>query len=99
MPLLPSTPSSRTVAKSTYTQSVSFSMAQAAQRGISAVNGTSSSSNANAGASGGGATASTSSNKDIPRDARIIGLILASLGVTDAEPGVVAMLLEFAHRK
>ena len=36
--------------------------------------------------------------KDIPRDARIVGLLLASLGATDAEPGVVAMLLEFAHR-
>lgn len=72
-------------------------MAQAAQRGSAAVNGTSSSSNANAGSGGG--TGSTSSNKDIPRDARIIGLILASLGVTDAEPGVVAMLLEFAHRE
>lgn len=38
-------------------------------------------------------------NKDLPRDARIIGLILASLGATDAEPGVVAQLLEFAHRE
>ena len=38
-------------------------------------------------------------NKDLPRDARIIALILASLGVSDAEPAVVAMLLEFAHRE
>lgn len=45
-----------------------------------------------------GAGQQPASNKDIPRDARIIGLLLASLGVTDAEPGVVAMLLEFAHR-
>ena len=58
-------------------------------------------------AAAGAAPASTSqnpgsnagaSNKDLPRDARVIGLILASLGVSDAEPGVVAQLLEFAHR-
>ena len=40
----------------------------------------------------------SAANKDLPRDARIIGLLLASLGATDAEPGVVARLLEFAHR-
>lgn len=72
-------------------------MAQAAQRGSAPVNGVAGSSSANAG--GAAATSSSTSNKDIPRDARIIGLILASLGVTDAEPGVVAMLLEFAHRE
>lgn len=57
-------------------------------------------SNGISGATAVGTTADISGGgKDIPRDARIIGLILASLGVTDAEPGVVAMLLEFAHRK
>jgi transcription initiation factor TFIID subunit 9B len=70
-------------------------MAQAAQRTASGAGAANGSSNAAAGTAG----ASTASNKDIPRDARIIGLILASLGVTDAEPGVVAMLLEFAHRE
>jgi hypothetical protein len=77
-------------------------MAQSLQRGNAPSNGATGSSSANAGANGSattGAAASTDSNKDIPRDARIIGLILASLGVTDAEPGVVAMLLEFAHRE
>ncbi|GAA94224.1 uncharacterized protein L969DRAFT_45844 [Mixia osmundae IAM 14324] len=34
----------------------------------------------------------------IPRDARLIALILSSMGVDQAEPGVVAILMEFAHR-
>lgn len=34
----------------------------------------------------------------IPRDARLIALILASMGVSDAEPSVLLQLLEFAHR-
>ncbi|OAD76263.1 hypothetical protein PHYBLDRAFT_16454 [Phycomyces blakesleeanus NRRL 1555(-)] len=33
-----------------------------------------------------------------PRDARIIALILQSLGVEDYDPKVVQQLLEFAHR-
>lgn len=69
-------------------------MAQAAPRSSAAPNGPSASTHSNS-----TAAAAAGSNKDIPRDARIIGLILASLGVTDAEPGVVAMLLEFAHRE
>lgn len=72
-------------------------MAQAAQRASAAPNGASGSTSSNGNAAASASTAG--SNKDIPRDARIIGLILASLGVTDAEPGVVAMLLEFAHRE
>ena len=35
----------------------------------------------------------------VPRDARIIALILASMGIDDAEPAVLLMLLEFAHRE
>lgn len=34
-----------------------------------------------------------------PRDARIISLILQSLGVEDYDPKVVHQLLEFAHSK
>lgn len=34
----------------------------------------------------------------IPRDARLIALILASMGVSDIEPSVLLQLLEFAHR-
>ena len=34
-----------------------------------------------------------------PRDARIVSLILQSLGVEDYDPKVVHQLLEFAHRK
>lgn len=37
--------------------------------------------------------------KQQPRDARIIALILQSLGVEDYDPKVVHQLLEFAHRK
>lgn len=33
-----------------------------------------------------------------PRDARLISLILQSLGVEDYDPKVVHQLLEFAHR-
>lgn len=32
-----------------------------------------------------------------PRDARIVSLILQSLGVEDYDPKVVSQLLEFAH--
>jgi len=35
----------------------------------------------------------------VPRDARLVSLILASMGVEDAEPAVLVQLLEFAHRK
>jgi transcription initiation factor TFIID subunit 9B len=34
-----------------------------------------------------------------PRDARIVSLILQSLGVEDYDPKVVHQLLEFAHSK
>lgn len=34
-----------------------------------------------------------------PRDARLISLILQSLGVEDYDPKVVHQLLEFAHSK
>lgn len=34
----------------------------------------------------------------IPRDARLIALILSSMGVSDIEPAVLLQLLEFAHR-
>ena len=39
-----------------------------------------------------------SSAKALPRDAKLVSLLLATAGAEDAEPGVVAMLLEFAHR-
>ncbi|KAG5458512.1 MAG: hypothetical protein BJ554DRAFT_1242 [Olpidium bornovanus] len=35
----------------------------------------------------------------LPRDARILSLLLASMGVTEADRMVVPQLLEFAHRK
>ncbi|EST06990.1 Transcription initiation factor TAFII31 [Kalmanozyma brasiliensis GHG001] len=34
----------------------------------------------------------------VPRDARLIALILSSMGVSDVEPSVLLQLLEFAHR-
>lgn len=34
----------------------------------------------------------------IPRDARLIALILSSMGVSDVQPAVLLQLLEFAHR-
>ena len=34
----------------------------------------------------------------VPRDVRLISLILASMGIEDAEPAVLVQLLEFAHR-
>ncbi|SPO31835.1 related to TAF9 - TFIID and SAGA subunit [Ustilago trichophora] len=34
----------------------------------------------------------------VPRDARLIALILSSMGVSDVEPAVLLQLLEFAHR-
>ena len=34
----------------------------------------------------------------VPRDARLISLILASMGIEDVEPAVLVQLLEFAHR-
>ena len=63
-----------------------------------------SSANAKAGPSGanGAALLSTSQSKarqpTTPRDARIIALMLASMGVESAQEGVVRMLMEFAHR-
>ena len=40
----------------------------------------------------------TGLNGPIPRDARLIAVILASMGVSDVEPAVLLQLLEFAHR-
>ncbi|WFC96773.1 Transcription initiation factor TFIID subunit 9 [Malassezia brasiliensis] len=34
----------------------------------------------------------------VPRDARLIALILASMGIEDTEPAVLVQLMEFAHR-
>ena len=34
----------------------------------------------------------------IPRDVRLISLILASMGIEDAEPAVLVQLVEFANR-
>ncbi|WFD21383.1 Transcription initiation factor TFIID subunit 9 [Malassezia equina] len=34
----------------------------------------------------------------VPRDVRLVSLILASMGVEDVEPAVLVQLLEFAHR-
>ncbi|KAI5475770.1 hypothetical protein MNV49_000859 [Pseudohyphozyma bogoriensis] len=34
----------------------------------------------------------------LPRDARLIALLLAANGASDCEEGVVRMLVEFAHR-
>lgn len=34
----------------------------------------------------------------IPRDARLVALILASMGIDDAEPAALVQLLEFANR-
>lgn len=41
---------------------------------------------------------STPQQPVLPRDARLIALILAAAGAEDCEEGVVRMLLEFAHR-
>ena len=41
----------------------------------------------------------SSSLAPVPRDVRLVSLILASMGVEDAEPAVLVQLLEFAHRK
>ncbi|GAA5868806.1 hypothetical protein JCM3774_003902 [Rhodotorula dairenensis] len=43
-------------------------------------------------------TATAPSPPVLPRDARLIALILAAAGAEDCEEGVVRMLLEFAHR-
>lgn len=34
----------------------------------------------------------------VPRDVRLVSLILASMGIEDVEPAVLVQLLEFAHR-
>lgn len=34
----------------------------------------------------------------VPRDIRLVSLILASMGIEDVEPAVLVQLLEFAHR-
>lgn len=34
----------------------------------------------------------------VPRDARLMALILDSMGIEDVQPPVLIMLLEFAHR-
>lgn len=36
---------------------------------------------------------------EVPQDARLISLIIASMGIQDIEPGVEMMLLEWAHRE
>ena len=41
---------------------------------------------------------SSSSPSLLPRDARLIALLLAANGAEDCEEGVVRMLVEFAHR-
>lgn len=35
----------------------------------------------------------------LPRDGRLVALLLASAGAVDCEEGVVRMLVEFAHRE
>ena len=35
----------------------------------------------------------------LPRDGRVISLLLQAQGVKEVEPKVVSMLLEFSHRK
>lgn len=35
----------------------------------------------------------------LPRDARLIALLLAANGAEDCEEGVIRMLVEFAHRE
>lgn len=42
---------------------------------------------------------STSATAPIPRDARIVALLLASMGIDDCEPNALRMLLDFAHRE
>ena len=37
-------------------------------------------------------------SSDVPQDAKLIVLILKSMGVTHYEPAVVVQLLEFTHR-
>lgn len=37
-------------------------------------------------------------NAPVPRDVRLVALILASMGIEDAEPAVLIQLLEFANR-
>lgn len=37
-------------------------------------------------------------NSPLPRDARLIALLLAANGIEDCDEGVVRMLVEFAHR-
>lgn len=39
------------------------------------------------------------SSPDVPQDAKLIVLILKSMGVTQYDPAVVVQLLEFTHRK
>lgn len=45
-----------------------------------------------------GSYADTGLRGPVPRDARLIALILSSMGVSDVEPAVLLQLLEFAHR-
>ena len=39
------------------------------------------------------------SSDAVPQNAKLIILILKSMGVSDYEPAVVVQLLEFVHRK
>lgn len=38
-------------------------------------------------------------NTELPRDARLVALLLRSMGVEDYEPKVLLQLLDFMHRK
>lgn len=50
-------------------------------------------------ANGGAISTAVASAPVLPRDARLIALLLAANGAEDCEEGVVRMLVEFAHRK
>lgn len=40
----------------------------------------------------------TNRQQTLPRDARLVALILAQMGVETASPAVMTLLMEFAHR-
>lgn len=95
LPTQVATPAASTPAATT----ASTSQQQQPTRATTAAAATSTSNVSSANAAASNTTTNTSPPKDqLPRDARLIGLLLASLGATDADPAVVAMLLEFAHR-
>ena len=45
-----------------------------------------------------GAATNGAQSAPVPRDVRLMSLILASMGIDDAEPAVLVQLLEFANR-